>query len=197
MALASSALPKPFIPDVCHLCGRILNEKGGPDEPPNGNDLVAPAAASSAVICVHCEHSIFTDLPHSTEINDLLAFVPGLNAREPTPWVKSPSLVIVGSRREVRLPAISLVYVGRRDDEQNIYPHVDLTYDGAAAYGVSRHHARIHQRDEGTYIEDLGSTNGTFVNGLRLYPSRLYLLDHGDMLHLGKLKIAVKFAQAG
>jgi hypothetical protein len=188
MAMTRTALTKPFIPEVCHLCGRILHE-----DTAEADDLMARPSSSSAAICVHCERSLVTDLPHSTRIRDLLAFVPSSASSEPALWATLPSLIVIESRRELRLPAISLIYMGRRDDELNIYPHVDLTYDGAAALGVSRNHARIHQGDRGTYIEDLNSTNGTFVNGLRLYPSRLYPLDHGDMLRLGKLKLVVKF----
>jgi pSer/pThr/pTyr-binding forkhead associated (FHA) protein len=33
---------------------------------------------------------------------------------------------------------------------------------------VSRRHARITVRDDAATVEDLGSTNGTFVNGKRL-----------------------------
>jgi len=49
---------------------------------------------------------------------------------------------------------------------------------------VSRHHLRIVRGTEGFTIEDLGSTNGTFVNGKRL--SGATLLKNGDMVGLGE-----------
>jgi len=49
---------------------------------------------------------------------------------------------------------------------------------------VSRHHLRIVRGSEGFSIEDLGSTNGTFVNGKRL--SGAIALKNGDMVGLGE-----------
>jgi hypothetical protein len=49
---------------------------------------------------------------------------------------------------------------------------------------VSRHHLRLTQGGGGFTIEDLGSTNGTFVNGQRLTGARP--LSHGDMVGLGE-----------
>jgi hypothetical protein len=50
--------------------------------------------------------------------------------------------------------------------------------------GVSRQHARITWRETGYAIEDLGSANGTFVNGERLTVPRL--LRDGDAIGLGQ-----------
>jgi hypothetical protein len=186
MAKRKSLPPKPFVPDVCHLCGRILATDFAALEGGDGDDFEAPAASSFAGICVHCERSLSSAREPLSSIPDLPAFVRGPRARV------IASLVVMESQREVRLPAISVIDVGRQDESRNIYPHVDLTVDGAAVLGVSRKHARIHQTDTGTYIEDLGSTNGTFINGLKLFPLRLYRLDHGDMLRLGQLLLAVK-----
>jgi hypothetical protein len=111
------------------------------------------------------------------------------------PKLKHPALIVVQSKREVRLPGISLVYLGRRDEKQNIYPHIDLTGDGGARYGVSRRHARIHQSDDGIFIEDVGSTNGTYINSQPLIPFKLYPLELGDILQLGQLKASVTLAR--
>jgi len=48
---------------------------------------------------------------------------------------------------------------------------------------VSRRHIRVVRRADGFAVEDIGSTNGTFVNGQRI--SHLTLLQDGDTIDLG------------
>lgn len=49
---------------------------------------------------------------------------------------------------------------------------------------VSRYHARLTRQAQGYALEDLGSTNGTFVNGARLAVPRV--LAQGDIVSLGE-----------
>jgi hypothetical protein len=49
---------------------------------------------------------------------------------------------------------------------------------------VSGRHALLDPRRDGVWVEDLGSTNGTFVNGVRLASSRR--LSPGDVLRIGE-----------
>jgi hypothetical protein len=55
---------------------------------------------------------------------------------------------------------------------------------------VSRCHAVIGRHaEEGFYISDLGSSNGTWVNGDRLPTSARYPLRHGDVVRLGRIDL--------
>jgi hypothetical protein len=77
-------------------------------------------------------------------------------------------------------------HIGRWDADGGIFPDVDLDSDDPEAK-VSRRHARITRRNGQYYIEDLGSTNGTFVNrGRRLLPGDRQPLRDGDEVIVGK-----------
>jgi pSer/pThr/pTyr-binding forkhead associated (FHA) protein len=79
--------------------------------------------------------------------------------------------------------------IGRTDPVQNIYPDVDLADLEGERSGVSRRHARILKRPDGIYLEDLNSTNFTFLNRKRLQPGQTYLLKDGDEIRLGVLTL--------
>ncbi|MEP7148538.1 MAG: FHA domain-containing protein [Acidobacteriota bacterium] len=77
-------------------------------------------------------------------------------------------------------------YIGRWDADNGIFPDVDLDAHDPDAK-VSRRHARIIYRKDVYMIEDLGSTNGTFVNrGRRLLPGSPQVLSEGDEIIVGK-----------
>ena len=86
--------------------------------------------------------------------------------------------------------------LGRVSEAQPIMPDIDLTPYKAYASGVSRLHAVIRREHAQVFVMDLGSSNGTFVNGKRLKPHVKQLLTHGNMLSLGKLKIQVLLENA-
>ena len=52
---------------------------------------------------------------------------------------------------------------------------------------VSRNHALIVRRQDGLYIDDLGSLNGTYVNRRRIESHKL---DDGDEIQIGKYKLS-------
>ena len=60
---------------------------------------------------------------------------------------------------------------------------VDDTY-------VSQHHARFFQRDGAWYVEDLGSTNGTFVNDRKV--ERTSEVHSGDVVKIGKTLLELR-----
>ena len=94
--------------------------------------------------------------------------------------------------REVELPLTSRpIRLGRMDPNQSIYPEIDLTDQLALEAGVSRRHACIYRRGNDVAVEDLGSINGTLLNGKRLAPYIPEPLKDGDQLQLGKLLIEV------
>jgi serine/threonine protein kinase len=57
------------------------------------------------------------------------------------------------------------------------------------AHQVSRNHAQIQCNQEGCKVVDVGSTNGTFVNGVRIPPDTPWLLRPDDTLEIGPIKL--------
>jgi phosphoserine phosphatase RsbU/P len=60
------------------------------------------------------------------------------------------------------------------------------------AKAVSRQHAQVVHTPEGYQVEDLESSNGTFVNGARLAPHSLTLLSENDTLEIGPYTFSLK-----
>lgn len=84
--------------------------------------------------------------------------------------------------------------IGRWDADGGVFPDVDLDTDDPEAK-VSRRHARISLRDGQYLIEDLGSTNGTFVNrGHRLASGERHPLKDGDEIIVGKTFLRFRVA---
>lgn len=78
-------------------------------------------------------------------------------------------------------------YIGRWDADNGVFPDVDLdAYDSEAK--VSRRHSRIIYKAGNYLVEDLGSTNGTYINrGRRLIPGNPQPLRNGDEIIVGKI----------
>ena len=96
--------------------------------------------------------------------------------------------------RYMRLEVISGNDLGNTitvDDELVIGRHTDGAGRLAGDEEISRQHARISREVTGDYaIEDLGSSNGTFVNGLRIQSPRLLSL--GDSIETGATTLVVR-----
>lgn len=55
---------------------------------------------------------------------------------------------------------------------------------------MSTQHVQLWHEDNEWYIADLGSTNGTYINGTRMSDDPL-ILDNGDQLKIGQLELLV------
>jgi serine/threonine protein kinase len=84
--------------------------------------------------------------------------------------------------------ARSPMLLGRASEAEGYRPDFDMTFYDEGDY-VSRRHARITKGQAGYFITDLGSSNGTTVNGLPLAPDRAYLLRNGDRIKVGLVVI--------
>jgi FHA domain len=77
--------------------------------------------------------------------------------------------------------------IGRRSTSRNIHPEVDLS-PTPEDVAVSRQHAEIVRAADGTFtVTDLGSSNGTFLNGsaVAMSPNTAMPLANGDSVSVG------------
>lgn len=93
------------------------------------------------------------------------------------PSVQLPVLVDADGREHVLRPGVQVV--GR---------HADILVEDTRA---SRRHAQVTYGESGLLVEDLGSTNGTSVNGSRLGSGESRAVVHGDVLSIGGYEMTV------
>lgn len=92
---------------------------------------------------------------------------------QPEPPPATPAIVLNGTRLPLSKAVTS---IGRSKE-------CDVTLDDAS---VSRRHAEVHVGDGSVWILDLGSTNGTEVNGARAQRTQL---EHGDRIVIGQTEL--------
>lgn len=123
------------------------------------------------------------NVPYSLKDGDVVqigSFTLRLHLPHLLPRQVAPKTQVVPKTQKLALQGQVSLTIGRDPGNDIVLPHPI----------VSRQHARIKRaRPEGAYtIEDLGSTNGTFVNGERVVEPRL--LHRGDRIHIGPVKLA-------
>lgn len=102
------------------------------------------------------------------------------------------TLIIDG--KPAPLPPGQKVIIGRADlGSTSPKPDVDLTPFGALEKGVSRQHIEVSWRSDLIFITDVGSTNGTLLNGQRLMPGIERILRDNDQLMIGHMPVKVRF----
>jgi hypothetical protein len=126
------------------------------------------ANGQGARFCVGCGHSFVPLRPA------VLRVIEPVRAAWEMPVARSPMLL------------------GRASEAEGYLPDFDMTFYDEGDY-VSRRHARITKGRAGYFIADLGSSNGTTVNGQALEPRRARLLRNGDRIKVGLVGIQFLF----
>ena len=97
-------------------------------------------------------------------------------------------VTLLFNAQRLPLSGPATVSLGRADTTQAVRPDVDLNPFGAFDLGVSRLHASLELAPGAVTVTDLGSANGTYLNGQRLIPYQPYLLRHNDRLAFARLE---------
>ncbi len=163
--------------------------------------LTCPNCRSSqlngTIFCLECGASLLTDST-SESTREIGAgaepITAGLSAKavSGTNSDRSITLIVAHTGDRLRLEVTDELLIGRKDPSKDIHPDIDLGPQGGYDAGISRRHAILAHRDNGYVIEDLGSANGTFVNGRRLAPQAAVQLRSGDELKCGTMVFRVE-----
>ena len=97
----------------------------------------------------------------------------------------------IGERRLIVAVHVDMVMGRRNEDDEAL--EIDLNKYGAGELGVSRRHAQIHVQESDLFIRDLGSTNGTRLNGALIPANQPMRLRDGDELELGQFRTVIRF----
>jgi eukaryotic-like serine/threonine-protein kinase len=82
--------------------------------------------------------------------------------------------------------------IGRRDPRRQHYPDIDLAeYDRGIA---SRNHAEIRREGDFFNLVDLGSTNGTYLNDVRIPPNLPQRLNQNDRIKIGEVEMTFRWS---
>lgn len=165
------------------------------------------------IICPTCRHEEISGAIFCSECGTLLEGLSGFTtqnipptptnlgdeaieepppAPQPTPVLETDlSLCVVDTGQIIPLDEREEFTLGRSAEGQPILPDIDLAPYRAYEYGVSRLHASIKKQGRQLSVTDLGSVNGTRLNGQKISPHKPCPLNHGDILTFGKLKIQI------
>lgn len=106
----------------------------------------------------------------------------------PAPAATAAKLVLKEDGAEFPLAGKSEFLIGREDPVSNIYPDIDLTPHKGEEHGVSRMHAKIYAQGSQYLIEDLNSTNSTYLNRQKLAAKTPTPIKDGDEVRFGKVE---------
>ncbi|MFZ4815286.1 MAG: FHA domain-containing protein [Phototrophicaceae bacterium] len=117
----------------------------------------------------------------------------GANRLRPIVGADTVSIVVAGYTNDsLTLHLRKPKTFGGSADNSNEH-HVDLSKYDASNNGVSRRHAILIYADGEFFVEDLGSLNGTYVNGDKLNPHEPVTINNGEELRLGQLSLYLYF----
>ena len=150
---------------LCEKCGAILNP------------------SDSTTLPVHSTVQIPSSAAFEAEFRDF-QFTAGT----------SIAIQIHGYPQPIILDPSKQTYIfGRVQEDNESAVDFDLNPFGAYSSGVSRVHAQLNREEDTLTLTDLGSTNGTTLNGRRLQPQQNYAVHNGDEIRFGKLVVSIRF----
>jgi hypothetical protein len=147
----------------CEICGYNFKTKAHGEIPIEASQILPPppipAAPTPPITAGTWQLEITID--------------PSLAAPESPPPPSQGPIVLTLSK--------PMSLIGRTSDTRANYPEVALDFDEA----VSHRHAVLNLTDTSLTLRDIGSSNGTYINGIEIKPMVDVALKHGDTFNLG------------
>jgi hypothetical protein len=144
----------------CEFCGSLLEDAGSNIE----DILVNPAN----IRFPHPPSTVTTAHPVITKRRNMIG------------------RLTINDEREFILDGKDEFLIGRTDNISGSQPDIDLSNIDKEMV-TSRKHAKIIKKSESYFVEDLESTNFTYLNGRMLSPNTPSKLDDGDVVRIGKV----------
>ncbi len=180
--------------DFCSVCGvkmaALQVSVGPPAAPMQCPDCGAARHSDDAVFCEDCGFNFSSGAHGESKVTSV---VPEPQAPILTEWEVAiaidPALKTADSPEPPAdfQPSTKMLMgeshlIGRRSDKRGIFPDISLDSDDA----VSHRHALLNRTaDGGIVLRDVGSSNGTRLNGVDVTPLTDIALNDGDAVTVG------------
>lgn len=148
---------------------------------------------TGALYCLDCG-SLLVDLPDEQRTLNDTEDPEDFETNPPIikiPLISVVSLHILDFGELISLTGRQEFTLGRSAGSQSILPDIDLAPFEAYEKGTSRLHASIKLDGQFVHITDLGSVNGTTLNGTPIPVHEPQVLSNGDLISLGELKVQI------
>lgn len=195
----SAPTPLPIVPDLGHdpFMEPPMNANpdpvGNPTNPPNPDPTPIPATIVSQPPPIEAPEPDPVPLVHPPETPVAPMPLPVAPINQPPATstaaktqlqVPSAQLFHIQTNTVMELPTnLAVIHVGKPNDQ--IPPDIDVSGFPNSDI-VSRIHADIRVEGDSYFIEDVGSSNGTYVNHTPLSRGNRHRLRAGDRISLGK-----------
>jgi pSer/pThr/pTyr-binding forkhead associated (FHA) protein len=116
---------------------------------------------------------------------------PNKSAPENEGVTTNATLILLHSNGQITLDDLTEISLGRDPLNGEDEKRISLADLNALKLGVSRNHAMISKVESKFFIRDLGSTNGTWRNMVRINQNELVSIEDGDIIRLGSLEFQI------
>lgn len=149
------------------------------------------------LVCERCGRSLFgNDVQVTRQMTDQeINSRAGAFERGTSRFCEGASVIlrVLDAQEALVFQPVKPTVLGRVSPSNPRKPDIDLREYRAYEKGVSCYHATIYVYENDLVIADLGSTNGTYLNGQRLLPHQRQVLHDGDEVRLSNLVARVYF----